>query len=416
MLATIPSRPLKINLSAVEYRAQPFASFGRLREMGILVPARLPLIGKTWLVTTYQAVNDVLKDDRRFCRDPRHAGTSNFLIFQLMMPGLFKKMSQNMLAKDEPDHRRLRTLVDQAFQRQSITDLRPRMEEITAEQLQRVAQVAAANRGTVDLVEHLARPIPATVTCELLGLPHADRPKFQKWFASFSEIKSVWGLLKVVPGLRKTLRYLRDQFEQVRRHPRPGLITALVEAEQSGDRLSDEELQSMVMLLLIAGHETTVHLISTSILTMFQLPEVNRELQADWSKVDAAVEEMLRYNSPAQFAKPRFVTEDTEFYGQPLKRGEMVMPVLAAANYDPARFDRPAEFIIDRPDNHHVSFGNGPHVCLGLKLARAEARVVLQQLFTGWPGLEPAFDPSRPEWSRRMGMRALKTLAATIKG
>lgn len=246
--------------------------------------------------------------------------------------------------------------------------------------------------------------------CEVLGLPAADRPKFKKWFSSFANMKSIWGIFRLVPGLRKTLRYLRGQFEHVRREPSEGLITALVEAEQAGDRLSDTELQSMVMLLLLAGHETTVHLISNSVLTVLQLPAVRQELFDDWSKVESAVEEMLRYNSPAQFAKPRFVTEDTDFHGQKLSRGEVVMPVLASANYDPARFDEPTEFQIDRPRNYHLGFGAGPHVCLDLKLARAETQIVLQRLFTRWPNLRPAFEPSCPDWSKRLGMRSLSTL------
>jgi cytochrome P450 len=404
----------KINLSDVKYRAQPFESFGRMREMGTLVPARIPLIGKIWLVTTYDAVNEVLKSDKLFCRDPKNAGKRNFLVFQLMLPGLFRKLSQNMIGKDEPDHRRLRLLVDQAFQRQNISALRPRIETLTNHQLDVVAQAASAGGGEVDLIEHLARPIPLAVICELLGLPEEDRPKFRQWFASFSNVKSMWSIIKVVPGLRKTLKYLQCQFEEVRRKPRDDLITALVEAEQAGDRLTDDELQSMVMLLLLAGHETTVHLISTSILTMLQFPDVKQTLFADWTKIDAAMEEMLRYNSSAQFAKPRWVTKDIEFYGHSLRRGEMVMPVLACANYDPARFEHPAEFQIDRPNNYHVTFGSGPHVCLGLKLAKAETQIVLERLFTRWPDLEPAFDVSSPDWAKRMGMRSLKSLRVRI--
>ncbi|MCH7728986.1 MAG: cytochrome P450 [Planctomycetes bacterium] len=202
-------------MSAIEYRAKPFEAFGRLREKGTLVPARLPLIGKLWLVTTYDAVDDVLKNDKLFCRDPRNAGRRKFLMFQLLMPGLFRRLSQNMIAADEPDHRRLRSLVDQAFQRQNIAELRPRIEELVDQQLDQVAQVAAQNASEVDLIEHLARPIPLTVICEVLGLPGEDRPKFKKWFSSFANIKSLWGIVKVVPGLRKTMKYLRGQFEQV---------------------------------------------------------------------------------------------------------------------------------------------------------------------------------------------------------
>lgn len=372
------------------------------------------MIGKVWLVTTYAAVDDVLKRDDLFCRDPRNAGKRNYWMFQLMLPTLFRKLAKNMIGKDEPDHRRLRVLVDQAFQRQSIATMRPRIEQIVDEQLDQVAVRAERQGDQVDLVEHLARPVPLAVICELLGLPQEDRPKFKEWFASFAHVKSMWGIVRVVPGLRKTLRYLRDQFAAVRKQPREGLITALVEVEQSGDRLSDDELQSMVMLLLLAGHETTVHLISTSILTMLQLPDVKNELLHDWSQIGQAVEEMLRYNSSAQFAKPRFVIQDTTFHGQPLRRGEVLLPVLAAANYDPDRFDQPTRFIIQRANNQHLTFGTGPHVCLGMKLARAETEITLERLFTRWPQLTASFNMAEPDWSTRLGMRALSTLQVCL--
>ena len=403
---------IRIDFTSREYRARPFEAFGRLRDQGAVVPARMAIVGDVWLVTTYEAVQEVLKNDKLFCRDPRNAGRRNFWIFQFMLFGLFRRLTQNMIAADEPDHRRLRSLVDQAFQRESIADLRPRIEELAEAQAIQLERVASNGNPstTVDLVEHFARPLPLSVICEVLGLPGEDRSHFKKWFSSFAEIDSVWKIFKVVPGLRKTMRYLRDQIGQVRRTPRPGLITALVEAEQAGDRLNDDELLSMVMLLLLAGHETTVHLISNSILTLFQWTDVRRELCNDWTRVESAVEEMMRYTSPVQFAKPRFVTNDVAFHGQPFRRGDAVLPVLAAANCDPRRFDKPDEFQIDRPENYHLGFGAGPHVCLGLKLARAETQIALERLFTRYPDLSPAFPVTQPDWSRRLGMRSLKTL------
>ncbi|MCA9215138.1 MAG: cytochrome P450 [Planctomycetales bacterium] len=401
---------LKLNLTAIEYRADPFTAFGRLRDMGTFVPARIPLIGNLWLATTYDAVNDVLKDDSLFCRNPKNAGRRNFPMLQLMMPGLFRVMAKNMIGMDEPDHRRLRSLVDQAFQRQSIDDLRPTIKQIVDDQLDYVEELAKQQNCKVELIEHLCRPVPLAAICQLLGLPAEDQPNFKKWFNSFTRIQSVWGIVKIVPGMSKTIKYLRHQIEEVRRNPRPGLMTALVEAEQAGDRLNDQELQSMVMLLLLAGHETTVHLITNAVLTLLQMPDVRDQLLADWTLVDPAVEEVLRYCSPVQFAKPRFVTTDTEFHGHSFKRGEVVMPCLASANYDPHRFEQPDRFIFDRPRNYHLDFGAGPHVCLGLKLARAETQIALERLFTRWPDLQPTFEPSTPDWSRRLGMRSLNSL------
>ena len=403
----------KISLTGMEYRVTPFAAFGRLREMGPVVPVRLSMLGKAWLVTTYDAVQDVLKDHELFCREPENAGTRNFMIVRLLKPLGLGSLIQNVINLDEPDHRRLRSLVDQAFHRQNIEEMRPTLTQYIDAQLDSFAE-SLSNGKDVDLVKTLARPVPMASICELLGLPSEDRPKFKKWFSSFANIQSLWGLPKLVPGIRKTIKYMRQQFREVRNSPRPGLVSALVEAEQSGDKLSDDELLAMVMILLLAGHETTVHLISTSIWTLLTMPAVLEQLNSDWSQVEPAVTEMLRYNSPAQFAKPRFVTHDTVFHGQSLKRGEVMMPILAAANYDPDRFADPTKFQIDRPSNYHLTFGAGPHVCLGLKLARLETEIVLERLFTRWPNLKPAFALENADWSKRMGMRSLKTLRVRL--
>ena len=307
----------KINLAAREFRETPFEAFTRIRELGPVVPARIPLIGNVWLTTTYQAVADSLKNDQLFCRDPKNAKIKKFS-FMTVMPLLFRRMADNMVAKDEPDHRRLRSLVDQAFNRQEIGAMRPRVEEIVDAHLSGL-EGAARETGRADIIERLARPVPLAVICELLGLPAEDRPRFTKWFSSFSHLKSIAGLWRIIPGMWKLQAYLEKQFKIVRENPRPGLMSALVQAEENGDRLNDSELLSMVLLLLIAGHETTVHLASTSVLTMLQMDNVRAELESDWSKLDAAIDEMLRYNAIVQFAKPRFVTQDTEFHGTEAK-------------------------------------------------------------------------------------------------
>ena len=231
-----------------------------------------------------------------------------------------------------------------------------------------------------------------------------------KWFEGFSNVGSLTDIFRMVPGIRRTQKYLEQQFEIVRENPREGLISALVQAEVDGQKLSHDELLSMATFLLLAGHETTVHLISNAVLALLELPNVRAQLTGDWSLTDSAVEEFLRYCSPIHVSKPRLVVQDMDFHGQSLKRGQMIIAVLASANYDPAEFDRPHEFVIDRAPNRHLSFGSGPHVCLGLTLARAETRIALQQLFERWPNLRPAFDLQQPDWARRLGMRAMKTL------
>ncbi len=400
----------KIQWSAPEFRSNPFEAFRRLRDKGPLVPARMAIVGDIWLATTYLAADEVLKNDQLFCRDPRNAGRRFLGAIQWIMPVFFRRISQSMISVDEPQHRRLRSLVDQAFQQQRINQWQPRISQLVDQQLDQVAQIAARHQGEVDLMEHLARPVPMSVIGEVLGLPANDRARFKEWFASFAQLRSPWGILKVVPGLRKSMNYLREQFAQARQKPGDGLISALVASEVAGDRLTEDELLSMVTLLLLAGHETTVHLIGNAILTLLQNGSVRRALQRDWTQVEDAVEEILRWTSPVQFAKPRFVTVETEFHGQRLRRGEAILPLLASANYDPDRFERPEEFVLNRTANYHLAFGSGPHVCLGLKLARMETQIVLERMFTRWRELQPAFDISQPDWSPRMGMRSLRTL------
>ncbi len=184
----------------------------------------------------------------------------------------------------------------------------------------------------------------------------------------------------------------------------------LKQAEQEGERLDNEELVAMVFLLLIAGHETTVYLLSNALLTMLQKPDVKDAVLSDWSRPNSFIDEVLRYASPVQFAKPGFVAADTEFHGKSLKQGEIMFPVLAAASYDPQEFEDPGEFRLDRAPNRQLSFGAGPHTCLGLKLARAEVDIALQELWQRWPDLQADFDITQPDWSNRLGMRALKSL------
>ena len=405
----------RLNLTGIEFRQSPFESFGRLREMGEMVQVRLPIIGKTWLATSYSAVNQVLKSPDLFARDPKNAGRNNMIGLQWILPRTILVLAKNMLAYDGEEHRRLRSLVDKAFNRHNISDMESRIDELARQELESAQQVASQNGGLVDLVKHFARPFPLLVICELLGLPFADREKFMKWFEPFASVSSFWGFFKMIPALRKTMRYLRDQFKQVQKKARPGLMTALVEAEHEGDKLSDEELLAMVFLLLVAGHETTVHLLTTGLLSLFQYPDQKEKLLNDWSLADSAVDEMLRYNSPIQFSKPRFVTNDIEFHGALLKQKQLVMPVLACANMDPDKFENPTTFDIARNPNYHMTFGSGPHVCLGMKLARSETIVGFKALFDLFPNLQPQFDVQHPNWNSRMGSRGLKSMVVRLE-
>jgi cytochrome P450 len=400
---------LNIDLASQSFMRNPFPTLTRLRTAGPVVRVKLPFLGKSWLATTYEAVNEVLKDDSTFVRSPKNAGKRRFAGMRWWMPRTLRVLAENMLGYDDPDHRRLRKLVDQAFNRQSVEDLRQRIGGICEDLLDRMS-----GADPVDILEGVARPLPLAVICELLGLPEEGQPHFRRWVRALMSVTSLWGVVCFLPGLFRLVGYFKRHFEQCRRHPRPGLMTALVQAEQDGDKLSESELLAMAFLLLVAGHETTVHLIAGGVLALLEAPEQRARLLAEWSLVPSAVEELLRFVSPVQVAKPRYVPRDLEFHGRPLRRGDILIPMLASANADPDRFDHPERMDISRSPNPHVAFGTGMHFCLGAQLARVEAQVVLEKLFTRFPNLSLAVPGSVLKYTGRLGMRALTALPARL--
>jgi cytochrome P450 len=403
-----------IDWASQSFKQNPFPSLAQLRAAGPVVRVRFPLFGKVWIATTYEAVNVLLRDHERFVQNPTAAGNRWMARILRWLPRSLQPIGTNMLLRDPPDHRRLRSLVDQAFQRNTIEALRPRVEALASEALDHLEAEHARSRGGVDLLTHFALPFPLAVICELLGLPPEDRANFTRWAANFSTASSlpgiIWGLFF---GVRRMMQYSREEFRRQRDKPRNGLMAALIEAEEAGDRLSEDELVAMVFLLLAAGHETTLHQIACSTLALFDHPETLGELQADWSLAEPAADELLRFVSFAQVSKPRYARADMEFYGQSIRRGEMVFACLASANADPAEFEHPERLDLQRPANRHVAFGTGIHVCLGAKLARMEIALALQKLFTRFPDLRLAIPREQVRYSSRFGTRSLMSLPVT---
>ncbi|WP_166830465.1 cytochrome P450 family protein [Thalassoroseus pseudoceratinae] len=399
----------KIDLVSQDFKRNPLPTFAALREQGPLIETRLPIMGRTRITTDYETTVAVLRDSERFVTSAHNAGRKQYAGMQWWMPRTITTLANNMLTKDDPDHRRLRKLAEAAFLRRSVDDMQPRLEQLAHTLLDQVEAIAKRD-GQVDFVEHFARPFPLAVISELLGLPEEDRPVFGKWGAALTQTNSVLAVFRFLPLLRKMYRYFERQFEECRQNPRPGLLTALVQAEQAGDQLSHEELIAFAFLLLFAGHETTVHLTSGGLLTLLEHPEQKAELLADWSLVGGAVQEALRFYCPVQMTKPRYIREDTELVGVSLRRGEMISAILAAANLDPAEFENPGHFDIRRQPNPHVAFGTGMHVCLGMKLANAEVETAFRCLFTRFPKLELAIPSSELKWAKRIGLRGLPSL------
>jgi cytochrome P450 len=402
---------LKIDLSSQSFMRNPFPALARMRQAGPVVQIRLPIFGKTWVATTHDAVSEVLKDDGTFVRDARNAGKRSAIGFRwwAWLPHSIRVLTENMNSHDGPDHRRLRKLVDQAFSRHSALDMRPRIAAICDGLLDRMTGAAV-----VDLMDGLARPLPLTVICELLGLPDEDRPRFHQWARVIMSATSLLGFLRFIPAHFRLVAYFKQHFEQCRKRPRPGLMTALVQAEQDGDRLNADELLAMAYLLLVAGYATTVHLIGGGTRALLEAPEQKARLTADWSLLPSAVEELLRFVCPFQVTEPRYLARDLEFRGRPLHRGDMVIPMLASANADPARFHEPERLDVGRSPNPHVAFGTGSHFCLGAQLARVEAQVVTEKLFMRFPKLSLAVPPTALRYTGTFGFRALTALPVRL--
>ncbi|MEJ0066859.1 MAG: cytochrome P450 [Caulobacteraceae bacterium] len=404
------SQPLDFDIVSARFKQHPFPTFTAMREAGPVIPIRLPFVGRVWVTTTHEATLAMVKDNGLFVQGGRHAGRSGVAGFSWWMPRPLKLMTNNMLQKDEPDHRRLRHLVDGAFARRDVLAMRGDVERIADTIID-----GFVGRAEVDLVEDYARQLPLAVICDLLGLPEGDRTEFSTMAQQALTITSVVGLFLAVPAFNRMLDYARKQIEAVRRTPRPGLIGEMVLAEEAGDRFDEAELMAMIVLLLIAGFETTRHLIADCVLMLERHPDKKAWLLADpAARMERAVEELARYASPVQSTKPRFVSRDADFFDVPLARGDVIMALLASANGDPAVFDRPDELQLDRFPNPHLVFSSGVHFCLGMQLARLETQSALSRLYARCPDLRLGA-PDRVEWIERLGVRGPKSLPIRLR-
>ena len=401
---------LRADFTSQDYLRDPAAGIERLRQAGPVVEVKFPIIGRTWITTTSELSGRVLKDNETFTM--RRAGGGGPAGLRWWVPGYLRTLAENMLAMDEPDHTRLRGIVDEAFRRRAIVAMEPRVMAIAAE----LANALFTDGNSADLVERYARTLPLAVICELLGLPAEDRPKFMAWAGSFSRFNSPLSVLRLFAGIFAMKRYLESRLRDARQEGGEGLIAELVRVEKEGGRISGQEMVAMVFLLLGAGSETTTHLISGSVFELLKNEKLRDWLQEDWSRANLAVEEFLRFISPVQVSKPRFVRTDTELAGVQLKAGDKIMALVAAANMDPAANACPERLDPERRPNRHLSFGTGIHFCLGHQLARIEAKCALQALFTRWPELALAVDASEIRWRQRPGLRAIDRLPVQALG
>lgn len=390
----------RINFLSREFKADPFPVYARLRAENPVCCVKLriiPNIRESWLVTRYDDVVSVLKDPR-FGKDRALARVRPWI------PPFARPLEQNMLEQDEPTHNRLRSAVYKSFTPAIIEGLRGRIQSITDRLLDSVER-----RGSMDLMRDFALPLPITVIADLLGIPEQDREKFHRWSKAAIQPPSLINIARAIPALWLFLRYFRRSYQRLKIQPREGLLSALVNMPDS-ERLSDDELLGMAMVLVIAGHETTVNLIASGTLALLEHPDQMEWLRQNSSLIGPAVEELLRFTSPVETATTRFTREEVTVSGTTIPRGALVLAVLASANRDEKQFERPDALDLRRQNNRHVAFGLGPHFCLGAPLARLEGQIAISTLLRRMPKLQLACPVKSLRWRATPVLRGLESL------
>jgi pimeloyl-[acyl-carrier protein] synthase len=382
-----------------EFLADPYPTYHRLRAED---PVHQSPLG-FWVLTRYDDVSAVLRDPR-FIKEPLAA-----LVAARFGAEVPRGVGLSMLDRDPPDHTRLRGLVSKAFTPRVVDGLRPRIQQIVDELITRAQAV-----GSMDVIEEFAYPIPVNVICEMLGVPVADHERFKGWSLDIARgLDSIWlPPDSEVPRRSAASRhaindYFRGLIAQRRASPRGDLLSALIVAEEAGDKLNEEELLATCILLLIAGHETTVNLIGNGVLALLRNPGELERLRATPGLITNAVEELLRYDGPVQ-RTARVASAPATIGGRTIAKGEMVMPFVGAADRDPSQFPDPDRLDLARADNRHIAFGWGIHFCLGAPLARVEGQIAIDALVRRLPRLELMTD--EPEYRQSLTLRGLKTL------
>jgi len=383
-----------------EFIENPFPVYHRLRTED---PVHESPMG-FWVLTRYDDVAGMLRD-ARFGRKG----------FDTLLQARFGEagFDLSMLFRDPPDHTRLRALVSKAFTPRVVEEMRERIQEIVDALLDRAQDV-----GRMDVIADLAYPLPVIVICEMLGVPAENRDLFRRWSVDIARSLDAIALptepevIERGTAARHALAdYFRGLIAERRRRPKADLLSDLIAAEEQGDKLTEGELMATVLLLFVAGHETTVNLIGNGTLALLRHPVELRALRADPGLIGSAVEELLRYDGPVQ-RTGRMPNTDVALGGRTIPKGALVLGLIGAANRDPAHFPDPDRLDITRGDNRHLAFGWGIHFCLGAPLARLEAQIAILALVRRLPRL--ALATARLEWRRASTLRGLTALPVTF--
>lgn len=399
-----------IDITSAAFKPHAYEVYAQMRQEAPFTRTTLPDGGTLWIVTRYEDVLAIFKDER-FVKDYHNALTPEQLAQMPEEARLFEFINRNMLFSDPPDHTRLRALVSKGFTPRRIEQLRPRIQQIADELLD-----AVRDQPTWDLIDSYAFPLPIIVISEMLGVPHHDSEQFRAWS---NTVVNGDTMLPGDPQRQAALgafgAYIRNLIATRRAQPGDDLISVLVQSEEQGDTLNENELISMIFLLIVAGHETTVNLIANGMLALLTHPDQMKLLKNDQSLIKNAIEEFLRFDGPVETSTMRFAREEIVVGEQRIGRGDRVLVVINAADRDPAQFDRPDDLDITRQIKGHLAFGHGIHYCLGAPLARMEGQIAISTLLRRLPTLQLAVAPDTLHYRPSMLVRGLERLPVTNK-
>jgi pimeloyl-[acyl-carrier protein] synthase len=388
-----------------EVLANPYPLYHQLRTED---PVHWDPFLHAWVVTRYADVMTVLQ---HFLANRTPTPEQLAAMGLTSLTPLAQVMVHQMLFLDPPAHGRIRGLASRAFTPRRVEAVRSHIQDIVDRLLDAVQPA-----GRMDVLADLANPLPAIVTAEMLGVPTADHVQLKAWSADFAEVLGNFqhnpdGASRVLRSLEQMCAYFRAAVREHRAHPRDDLISALVAAENDGDRLTEEEVVANIIVTMVGGQETTTNLIGNGLLTLLRHPEQLAELRADPALMPSAVEELLRYESPSQHTA-RLAPDDLELGGKQIRKRQAVIAVMGAANRDPERFPDPDWLDLRRPDNRHVAFAWGAHFCFGAPLARIEGQLAIASVLRRMPGLR--LDPRPLTWRSNLGLRGLTALPVSF--
>lgn len=393
---------MMLNPFMEQFRTDPYPAYKMLRDAA---PVLWQEMMQAWLVTGYDEVQAILRDHATFSSERQRS--SNRLVAQMTEQGDsgLMRRTATMLSSDPPDHTRMRNLVNKAFTPRVVERMRGHIQEVCEGLLDAVH----APDG-IDVVKDLAVPLPIIVIAEMLGVPPSEREQFKAWSTDIAAVlggPSADAAARAQASSEALGDYFSGIIEERRRQPKDDLISGLIAARDQGDLLSQDELTATLVLLLVAGNETTTNLIGNGMLALMRNPAQRRRLQDDPSIIAGAVEELLRYDGPVQ-ATSRVALRDVELQGKQVKEGQILITFLGAANHDPRQFREPGVLDLTREDNRHLGFGMGIHYCLGAPLARVEAQIAIPALLKRYPDAE--LEVAQPQWGSSFILRGLKSL------